>query len=124
MTRDKTIAKLVLLHIAMGLEVYHREKGSYPGALAALRTELKWTVPEDVFSGSEYVYRLEGDLFLLYSLGPDLDDDEGQPLGFQIYMPGDKPTVMKSEDGDLVWIPYGCKAEFRARAGYPPATER
>ena len=124
MTRDKTIAKLALLHIAMGLEVYHREKGSYPEALAALRTELKWTVPEDIFSGREYAYRTEGKRFLLYSFGPDLDDDAGRPLGIQIYMPGDKATVMKSEDGDLMWIPYGCKAEFRARAGYPSAKKR
>jgi len=121
--RDTTIAKFALLHIAIGLEVYRREAGSYPGVLATLRTELKWSVPEDIFSGRDYVYRREGDRFLLYSLGPDLDDDGGRPLGFQIYMPGDEASVMKSEDGDLMWVPYGRKAEYRARAGYPPTKE-
>ncbi len=124
MERDKTIARLALLHIAMGLEVYRMEEGSYPKTLAALRSALNWTVPEDIFSGKDYVYRLEGDQFLLYSLGLDLDDDGGRPLGSQVYMPGDKGAVMKSEDGDLMWIPYGRKAEFRARAGYPPAKKR
>jgi len=106
MERDKMLANRSLLQTAIALEVYRAEKGRYPETLALLRKEFPDVASEDVFSGKALVYRLEGDGFLLYSLGPDCRDDGGRPLDQREYPPR----------GDLVWIPHGKEDAFKARA--------
>ena len=59
--------------------------------------------PDDPFSGKEFVYRRQGAGFRLYSLGPDLKDNKGQPILFG----KDRKTPPESEsgwDGDIVWV--------------------
>ena len=113
--RDNHIAKRGLLRTAIGLEVYRSQKGAYPDSLAALKATLNWPDCEDVFSGKDYVYRRDGDRFVLYSLGPDLDDDNGRPMWQQVAKKDSRNKPKKeAEEGDLVWIPYGRLAEFRS----------
>ena len=59
---------------------YEAEKGRVPPSLDALVNEgyLK-LLPEDSFSDGPLVYKQTPDGFLLYSFGPDFDDDGGTP---------------------------------------------
>lgn len=59
----------LLLRHAFELEAIHRETGAYPAMFA---TEI------DPFDGEKpLIYRLAGDGYLLYSIGPDTKDDGG-----------------------------------------------
>ncbi|MEZ6068761.1 MAG: hypothetical protein R3C10_00540 [Pirellulales bacterium] len=60
-----------------GGAVYRAENGSYPDAAGQARAELLDEVPRDVFSGEPLHYELRGDGYLLYSVGPDGENDGG-----------------------------------------------
>ncbi len=83
-------ADITMCRLVLGLKDYRRNAGEYPSSLAGLQRSLGWKIPLDPFSGGPYRYRLQGDGFILYSLGPDLDDDGGRPRG-------------RDGDGDIVW---------------------
>jgi len=42
-----------------------------------LRSRLGWKLPQDPFSGKDFVYKRQGKGFLLYSIGENLKDDGG-----------------------------------------------
>ena len=71
-----------VLSLRNGLEIIHllnkcyRSRGSYPESLQKLRKQVNMTVPRDVFTGHDYLYQREGSGFILYSPGPDGQDDE------------------------------------------------
>lgn len=111
--RDERIVMRAILQAAIELERCRNETGSYPRTLAALGADLGGHA--DIFSGQELVYRLDGDGFLLYSFGPDLDDDGGRPRWHQIRKDTDKFRPRYSAEGDIVWIPHGRKETFRQR---------
>ncbi|NIO66236.1 MAG: hypothetical protein GTO28_12345, partial [Gammaproteobacteria bacterium] len=50
------------------------EHGSLPASLAELEAA-GWDLPADPFGGGEYRYRREGRGFVVWSIGPDMDDD-------------------------------------------------
>lgn len=79
------------LQVALALEAYHTRRGAYPDSLAALRDYPGWELPNDLYSGKPFVYRGEGDGYLLYSWGDDLDDDGGRAFAHF------------GMDGDWVW---------------------
>jgi len=94
MARDRAIARVGLMQIGLGLAAYRARQAAYPDTLAALRESLKWQVPQDPFSGRDFVYHRKGAGYLLYSIGPNLKDDSGTPASND---PSGKPL------GDIVW---------------------
>jgi len=89
--RDATITRVGLAQAALTLKAYKNKKGGYPGSLAQLREVIDWgELPEDPFSGKEFVYRREGEGFLIYSIGADLEDDGGK-------------AEQDWKEGDVVW---------------------
>jgi len=74
----KTEAQNALLLIALYLHAYRLEHGHYPAALAELVPGYLSKIPEDPFAlHSAFCYRLEGQKYLLYSIGPDGTDNGG-----------------------------------------------
>ncbi|WP_162669935.1 hypothetical protein [Gemmata massiliana] len=75
--------------VAHALVWYQRVNGRYPDSLAKLAPTYLSTIPGDLFSGKELVYRPNADGFLLYSVGANGVDDgasgqDGQPPGDDI----------------------------------------
>ncbi len=94
--RDQCAAYLSRAQIALALVACHNETGQWPQSLEQLRKVLKWDLPLDPFSGKDFVYQRDGEGWVLYSVGPDLRDDDG--AGFP--GPRRKDGVIT---GDLVW---------------------
>jgi hypothetical protein len=76
--RDETIARLGLAQWALALHVYHQQNGRYPGELEEVDALLDWGLPSDPFSEQPFVYRREGNGYLLYSIGVNGRDDNGE----------------------------------------------
>jgi len=95
--RDEAIASIVCARVALGLQAYRARHGTYPQNLKLLESDLRWTVPNDPFSGRELVYKRAGAGFLLYSIGPDLKDDGGLQSKDRGYRYSDL------RHGDVVW---------------------
>ena len=93
--RDAAIARIDELRIALALKEYKRALGSYPGSLADLAHTPGWPVPEDVFAGAPFHYRRQGEGFVLWSIGEDLQDDGGTP-------PKPRSNLAPAE-ADIVW---------------------
>jgi len=89
--RDETVARVGLAETSLALKVYKHTEHKYPKSLKQLRQMVAWQLRKDPFSGEDFVYRPEGDGFLLYSVGPNQRDDGGEPLGA-------KPGI-----DDIVW---------------------
>jgi hypothetical protein len=82
------MAGRALLAAALGLEVCRQTEGHYPSHLADLEA-VDWPVMDDIFSGEELCYRLDGGHYVLYSVGPNLTDDGGNaaPWVSELYTP-------------------------------------
>jgi len=91
--RDQAIAELAGSQAALALELYRLRFGRYPVTLADLRAKLACRLPKDPFSGKALVYRQRGRGYVLYSIGPDLTDDGGDP-------PRPSPDSCR---GDILW---------------------
>ncbi len=89
-----SVARLNLLLADLAIRLHRERIGDYPPTLADLVPRDLASVPDDPFGDSRpLVYRTTEDGFLLYSLGPDRDDDGGRPT----------PSITSGvvEDGDL-----------------------
>jgi hypothetical protein len=71
-------AKIGLAQLALGLKIYKAEKGNYPDTLADLVPGILPELPKDPFTGRDFVYKREGEGFLLYSLGQNAKDEGGK----------------------------------------------
>ena len=76
LTRDRAAAEIGAAQIALALTAYRAEHRRYPDTLADLAAA-GWDIPDDPFTGQPYIYRLEGEGFIVYSVGPDMADDGG-----------------------------------------------
>ena len=76
---DRNQAELRMLLCALALRCYRLDHGELPPALADLVPEYLAEVPVDPFSGRPLVYRRQDGEYLLYSVGPDGQDDGGTP---------------------------------------------
>lgn len=74
---------------ATALAVHRAETGKFPEKLAELTPKLLEEVPTDPFTGKPLIYRRTAEGYVLYSVGPDLEDDDGTE--------GEHP-----DEGDLV----------------------
>jgi hypothetical protein len=87
--RDETTASLGLLQTALSVKAYKHDHGSYPNSLSDLKDTLT-----DPFSGEPFVYRRDGEGFILYSIGHNLKDDRGTEA---------LNAEANTEDADIVW---------------------
>lgn len=90
----KTQTRSRISALALLLNRYHAEQGSYPDTLDALVPDYLDSLPEDDFSPDGFRYEVRDDGFLLYSIGPNLIDDGGQSSAEEEYL---------DETGDIVW---------------------
>lgn len=67
-----------LVDLAYALASYRLERGEYPQRLEQLAPVHLKTLPSDRFTGEPFVYRREAEGYWLYSLGPNMRDDEGK----------------------------------------------
>jgi hypothetical protein len=103
--RDSGQAEINGSQILMALIAFKDRYHSYPQTLDECRAKLGWKVPEDPFSGKDFIYRREGNGFLFYSIGENLRDDGG------INTPPTPGTAHKAEvlrpeetKDDIVWM--------------------
>ena len=100
----KTVEKFAVVQsqtdfarIACALERYRLARGSYPEALDALAPQFIEAIPHDVINGQPLHYRrTEDGNFLLYSVGWNETDDQGQIVA-------NKTGGIDREKGDWVW---------------------
>jgi hypothetical protein len=63
----------------VALRRYRFEKGSYPGTLEELKQAgYLDTLPADPYAKGRLIYKVTGDAFTLYSVGPNFQDDGGK----------------------------------------------
>ena len=79
------------LEVAFALAEWKLKNGSYPESLDMLVPQYLARVPFDGFAGKPLIYRLEGDGFLIYSIGRNLQDEDGR--WFDDEPAGDDPRV-------------------------------
>jgi len=94
--RDICQARIGLAEAALALKAYQAQHGAYPDSLKTLRSAVGWKIPQDPFSGRDFVYKRQGAGAVIYSIGPNLRDDRGVPLRLR--------SVQSREYlGDIVW---------------------
>lgn len=72
------LAHLRIAQTAIALERFRLENSNrYPDALTELAPKYLASVPNDPFDGQPMRYRKAGEGFVVYSVGPDLKDDNG-----------------------------------------------
>jgi len=71
-------AKLGLAQLALGLKIFKAEKGEYPHSLTELVPQILPKLPQDPFTGKDFVYKKEAEGFLVYSLGENCTDEGGK----------------------------------------------
>lgn len=89
------------LEVALALQAYRLDTGSYPGSLSDLVPHYLPNVPDDPFAApnTPLCYKNNGDSYLLYSVGPDGADNGGHPiLGGR---PGQMPPISLESRGDI-----------------------
>ena len=66
-----------LMTLSAALAVYRVQQGEYPESLDALAPGILQALPVDLYHGQPYVYRREGEGYLLYTLGGNQVDEGG-----------------------------------------------
>lgn len=93
-------AQNVLLICALALRAYRLQHGTYPNSLEDLAPALLAAVPADPFTlGKLQGYKRSGHSYVLYSAGPDLNDDAGKPI---YAWPGGRYQPRATSKGDIV----------------------
>jgi hypothetical protein len=75
------------LQIAFALAIFRAEKGRYPATLNELAPSYLPEVPSDLFTGKPLTYRPSAEGYLLYSVGPNEEDNEGMGDDVAIQLP-------------------------------------
>ena len=81
-------ASINVTRLGIVVEDWYREYGSYPDSLQQIAYWFDGELPVDPFIGDAFRYIVDEDLFLVYSLGVDIEDDGGRH---------------DLVDGDIVW---------------------
>ncbi len=75
----RAAAQLYACQTALAVKVYYYEHGTFPKSLEELgRVGLHSTA--DPFSGRQFRYKVTSNGFVVWSVGPDMDDDGGRKL--------------------------------------------
>lgn len=64
--------------IGLACKIYHAQNGRFPDRIGDLVPDLLGEEPLDPFTGEPFVYRTNGDGFIVYSLGSNKKDDGGR----------------------------------------------
>jgi hypothetical protein len=75
--QQRRITWLRLLQLELALRMYMQQHERYPKALDELAPNTLATLPLDPFSGKPFLYRMSGNSYVLYSVGPNGIDDGG-----------------------------------------------
>jgi tetratricopeptide (TPR) repeat protein len=75
---DRIEIRMSLAQISLALAGYRSDHGSYPDRLAALTPKYLSGVPKDLHTGDDLHYSKRTDGYLLYSVGPNRQDDHGR----------------------------------------------
>jgi hypothetical protein len=75
----RRIVQLRMLIVKLAIHAFRLDHDRLPGALDELVPKYLPELPIDPFGGSTFGYRPDADTYVLYSFGPDEDDDGGQP---------------------------------------------
>jgi hypothetical protein len=75
-----TASRTHLLICDLAVRLYLAEHGDPPERLEQLVPKYLPELPDDPFTGRPLIYRPQGASYLLYSTGPDLDDDGGSAI--------------------------------------------
>jgi hypothetical protein len=108
---------------AIALKLYQLKQGNYPPDLHSLVPEYVATVPLDPADGKPLRYRLKADgTFLLYSIGVDGKDDNGNPSsgnGYSFAPPAEYYWT-NPDNQDWVWPQPATPAEVQYFYDHPP----
>ena len=96
MKDEQQQAIIDICRVGLALKFYKAKNGDYPQNLIKLVPEFLKEIPIDPFSGESLKYSTYGNIFKLYSIGPNMQDDFGTKRTFQKDSPG-------YEDYDIVW---------------------
>ena len=88
-------AKAMVTRVGFALSACREETGSYPDALGVLAPDFIDQIPLDPYSDEPLLYRRENEGFVVYSVGPDGEDDGG------VYEP--KQEEFWLEKDDIAW---------------------
>jgi hypothetical protein len=92
--RDLTVARLALARCGLALDLYRQRAGHYPESLAEVERAVGGALPGDPFSGTALTYRRQGSGYLIYSVGVNGRDDNGQTNRRNVPgSPGDRDDV-------------------------------
>ena len=94
-SRDRAIANVGSAQVFVALAAYRSKFGHYPASLKELKSKTGLDLPQDPFSGKDFVYKPTTTGFVLYSYGEDLKDNGGQE-----YISGKRKP---NQDYDIVW---------------------
>jgi hypothetical protein len=72
---DRGEMQFEITKLGYALAAYRAERGAYPAKLSEMVPKYMTAVPRDVFNNDELHYRVEGDGYLLYSVGMNGQDD-------------------------------------------------
>ncbi len=90
---ERTKIRRQLVNLGYALAAHRAATGSFPQSLEELIPQQLVTLPLDPFSGKPFRYRLTDHGFLLYSVGPNTTDDNGEFLNGTDDIPfGDRPV--------------------------------
>jgi hypothetical protein len=89
--------------LGLALELYHRQHNKWPESLAELSPQYLPQVPVDRITGKSLHYKIVDDRPLVYSVGPDNEDDAGRAIDGELQL-FDRDPNAKPADGDwLIW---------------------
>ena len=106
---DRAQAQIAGSEIVLALEAYKDRYGGYPASLDELKARLGWAIPEDPFSGKDFIYRPQGNGFVFYSIGENLKDDGARKYSSYVTRKGEESVTheYQTADGqfsdDVIW---------------------
>lgn len=77
-SEDRTRLTLQIAQVTLALAAYRADHRSYPDGLAQLVPDYVDEVPRDLFADAELRYERDGEDYVLYSVGPNGQDEEGR----------------------------------------------
>ncbi len=89
-------ADLSAARIGIGCKIYKNYKGRFPEKISDLVPGILPEEPLDPFTGKPYIYRLEDEGFIVYSVGSNQKDDKGRGT-WEI------TSIVMEKDDDVTW---------------------
>lgn len=106
---DRGNATLELTRLAAALAVYRAEQGTYPETLDALVPDVIDKLPVDLYNAKPFIYKRDGEGYLLYSAGENGTDDGGSNEQMEILKGGQSLHELDAAEREklLPQIPAG-----------------